>query len=206
VASWAILSGKWAGRTLYGCTRCAATGMSHFVHLKKRCTGQAIGHRTWMGKQLQEGRHPNGKDLVARIPGLRCMGKGRRAAGRLRGPTPSQLGSMRPGQGVPVCKDHSEGLSQGHGGWTAEPRAGSSTDRDPGRDQSRIDPRGPEWSSVGEGMHNGPPTHRDPGRDQSRIDPFGPEWSPVGEGELDESAEAGAGCTGAWDEPPDWEC
>jgi hypothetical protein len=172
VASWAILSGKWSGRTLYGCTRCAATGMTHFVHLKQKCTGQAKGHRIWVAKQLQDGRHPNGKDVVARIPGIQLLGRGRRAEERWR-----------------------------------RSSAGQPAGRDPGPDHNRSDPGGPEWSPAGEGaLHTKPPAPRDPGTDQSRIDPFGPEWSPVGEGELDEPSEAGAGCTEAWIEPPQWEC
>ena len=166
------LSGKWSGRTLYGCTRCAATGMTHFVHLKQRCTGQAKGHRIWVAKQLQNGKHPNGKDVVARIPGIQLLGRGRRAEERWR-----------------------------------RSSAGQPAGRDPGPDHNRSDPGGPEWSPAGEGaLHTKPPAPRDPGTDQSRIDPFGPEWSPVGEGELDEPSEAGAGCTEAWIEPPQWEC
>jgi hypothetical protein len=67
MASWAILDGRWKGRTLHGCTRCAATAMAHFVHLKGKCQGQPTGHGKWVAKKLQEGRHPNGKDKVTLI-------------------------------------------------------------------------------------------------------------------------------------------
>jgi hypothetical protein len=65
MATWAILTGKWAGHTLDGCTACAATGMAHLVHLRAKCTGHPKGHRDWVAKQLQDGRHPNGQDNVA---------------------------------------------------------------------------------------------------------------------------------------------
>jgi hypothetical protein len=88
MASWAILNGKWEGRTLHGCTKCAATAMVHFVHLKQRCPGRPRGHQEWVARQLQEGRHPNGKDLVAILPRRRA--RRARAAPKQDGVSPPQ--------------------------------------------------------------------------------------------------------------------
>jgi hypothetical protein len=130
MASWAILNGKWAGRTLHGCTKCAATAMVHFVHLKHRCPGRPRGHQEWVARQLQEGRHPNGKDLVAMLP--------RRRARRARA-APKQDGEFPPLGTGEQANPVQDGLQ-----WHAGPcQPGVASSRAP--DLAMDPPSGHEW-------------------------------------------------------------
>jgi hypothetical protein len=148
MASWAILTGKWEGRTLHGCTKCAATAMVHFVHLKQRCPGRPRGHQEWVARQLQEGRHPNGKDIVAMLP-RRTARRGRTA--------PKQEGESQPkgigGQGGPPQR----GLP-GFAG-TSQPEVASSRASGmataPQRVEEREDPLGPDAPFLSEDEQDG---------------------------------------------------
>jgi hypothetical protein len=126
MASWAILSGQWAGRTLHGCTKCAATAMAHFVHLKHKCPGRPRGHQVWVGRQLQEGRHPNGKDLVAMLPRRRAEHGQVPPKQEGEPPAPRTTGQGKPVQDRPQVGSGPcpTGVASRAPGWTMAPAAG----------------------------------------------------------------------------------
>jgi hypothetical protein len=50
---WKVTSGKWIGKSLWGCTKCGSTGMRRAEGLGRQCPQQATGHRKWVLKQCR---------------------------------------------------------------------------------------------------------------------------------------------------------
>ena len=67
IGLWLVNTGRWKGRQLWGCTICGSTGVAHAKGLRRKCEGSAHGHRQWVKHQMQQGKHPNGKDTITRI-------------------------------------------------------------------------------------------------------------------------------------------